>query len=696
MFGKTSVELGLFKPKQRKELISCFDRQGELKSSEGHLFSRNGQEHIVVMNTTPIKIGGQTFAITTMQDITERKRAEEKLRESEEFLRLAYEAANLGIWKNDLQTGGVEFDERARIHYGFDTLQTTISEVTNRVHPEDVARLGAEIAAATAPTGSGKFSTEYRVIHPDGSVHWLAISVRVTFEGKGKQRRSVMGYGTSLDITERKQAEAALQQSEQKYSALFEKAAVPMALTKMPEGVFAGVNDAFQASFGYSREESIGKTSVEIGMARPDERTQSYLDLEKYGALRNNEKHLFTKAGEARIGLININKTVIDGQDYVITTIHDVTERKRAEEILRQRTEELEQLLDLLPEAIWIADDPDCKVIHGNRFANELLGVTEKDNISQSAEAPAVTLRQFSQGRELGPDELPMQVAARTGQPQLDFELRIDRPDNITHILLGGAVPLFDPAGRPRGVVAAFHDITERQLVVDELRRSNAELEQFAYVASHDLQEPLRAVAGMVQLLGQRYQGKLDERADEYIGHAVEASQRMQNLINDLLDYSRVGRFGKPFVPTALENSLKVALANLQAVIQESQAQITYGPLPTVQADPGQLTQVLQNLIGNAIKFRGDRAPQIQISAEKVEGAWRIAVSDNGIGIEPQYFERIFLVFQRLHTRREYPGTGIGLSLCKKIIERHGGKIWVESQPGQGATFYFTLPEKKS
>jgi len=213
-------------------------------------------------------------------------------------------------------------------------------------------------------------------------------------------------------------------------------------------------------------------------------------------------------------------------------------------------------------------------------------------------------------------------------------------------------------------------------------------------VASHDLQEPLRAVAGMVQLLQQRYQGKLDERADEYIGHAVDAAMRMQKLINDLLDYSRVGRLGKSFEATDLEKCFKNALANLQLSMQESNAQITHDPLPTLMVDATQITQMLQNLIGNAIKFRGERPLHIHIGAKKIEHTWQFNVSDNGIGIEPQYFERIFLVFQRLHTRRDYPGTGIGLSLCKKIIERHGGKIWVESQPGQGSTFYFTIPER--
>jgi len=243
-------------------------------------------------------------------------------------------------------------------------------------------------------------------------------------------------------------------------------------------------------------------------------------------------------------------------------------------------------------------------------------------------------------------------------------------------------------------ILSVFIDISERQKMEEEMRRSNAELEQFAYVASHDLQEPLRAVAGMVQLLQQRYQGKLDERADEYIGHAVDAATRMQSLINDLLDYSRINRLGKSFESTDTEKSLSNALANLQIAIQESQAAITHDPLPTLMADPNQLTQLLQNLIGNGIKFRGAGPLHIHIGAKKIERAWQFSISDNGIGIDSQYFERIFLVFQRLHTRREYPGTGIGLALCKKIIERHGGQIWVESQPGQGSTFYFTIPER--
>ncbi len=236
------------------------------------------------------------------------------------------------------------------------------------------------------------------------------------------------------------------------------------------------------------------------------------------------------------------------------------------------------------------------------------------------------------------------------------------------------------------------------QRVVGELRRSNGELEQFAYVASHDLQEPLRAVAGCVGVLKRRYEGKLDARADQFIDHAVEGAQRMQNLIHDLLAYSRVGTKGKPFADVDLNVVVGAALQNLSAAVAQSGAVVECGPLPTIRGDAGQLEQVMQNLLSNAIKFRGEGPPQIAVKSvatdDEARGAgWTISVSDQGPGIEPQYFERIFVMFQRLHTRTEYPGTGIGLAIVKKIVERHGGRIWVESEVGKGTTFSFFVPE---
>lgn len=225
-----------------------------------------------------------------------------------------------------------------------------------------------------------------------------------------------------------------------------------------------------------------------------------------------------------------------------------------------------------------------------------------------------------------------------------------------------------------------------------ELKRSNEDLEQFAYVASHDLQEPLRMITNYLQLLRQRYKDQLDTNAHDFIGFALDGSKRMNQLIHDLLAYSRVGTHGKELVVTECGQALADALANLTVAIEESQAEITHDPLPSVVGDEVQLTQLFQNLIGNAVKFRGDVPPKIHVGVQRKGGDWEFTVRDNGIGIADQDFQRIFIVFQRLHSRDKYPGTGIGLSVCKKIVERHGGRIWVESKVGRGTTFHFTIP----
>ncbi len=240
------------------------------------------------------------------------------------------------------------------------------------------------------------------------------------------------------------------------------------------------------------------------------------------------------------------------------------------------------------------------------------------------------------------------------------------------------------------------HKRTEKELMnaMEKLQRSNLDLEQFAYVASHDLQEPLRMISSFLQLLQRRYEGQLDSSADEFIGYAVDGAQRMQNLINDLLEFSRITTKGKKFENVNMEEPLENALTNLKLSIEENNAAIIpNNSLPTINGDYTQMTQLFQNLIGNAIKYRSSEPPQIHISATKKDNNWLFSIKDNGLGIDPKYTDNVFKIFRRLHTNSEYEGTGVGLAITKRIIERHNGQIWVESEPGIGSTFYFTIPK---
>jgi light-regulated signal transduction histidine kinase (bacteriophytochrome) len=302
----------------------------------------------------------------------------------------------------------------------------------------------------------------------------------------------------------------------------------------------------------------------------------------------------------------------------------------------------------------------------------------------------------------------------------MDYPLTIRHESGRLTDVLYNATVYKNEAGEVQGVFAAARDITEKkkaeeeltrhrlhleelveertgelQRAMEDLKRSNEELGQFAYVASHDLQEPLRMVTGHVQLLARRYKGKLDADAEEFIGFAVDGVTRMQQLIVDLLAYSRVGTKGKPFATVDMEAVLGDAMTDLSRAIEESGAAVTHDPLPKVQGDATQLTQLMQNLIGNAIKFRSERRPEVHVSACDDDGRVLFSVKDNGIGMESQYLDRIFIIFQRLHTRDKYPGTGIGLAICKKIVERHGGRVWVESSLGEGSTFFFRLNQEE-
>ncbi len=289
-----------------------------------------------------------------------------------------------------------------------------------------------------------------------------------------------------------------------------------------------------------------------------------------------------------------------------------------------------------------------------------------------------------------------------------DMEYRVVWPDSSVHWIAAKGRAHRNPEGVAVHMQGIVMDVTERKRAQEaqkhdearerrsvELKRSNDDLQQFAYIAAHDLQEPLRMIASYTQLLAQRYKGRLDSDADEFIAYAVDGAHRMQLLIGALLAYCRVGTTGKELLETSSEAALEQALLNLQGALEESGGEVTHDPLPTVIADGAQLVQLFQNVVGNAIKYRSAEPPRVHVSAKKNgSNEWIFSMRDNGLGIDPKYFEKIFVMFQRLHGREKFSGTGIGLTLCKKIAERHGGRMWVESEPGKGSTFYFALPER--
>ena len=366
----------------------------------------------------------------------------------------------------------------------------------------------------------------------------------------------------------------------------------------------------------------------------------------------------------------------------------EIEQRKKAEEerALRDRS------INSATNGILIADarQPDMPTVYCNAAFEKITGYAAEEVLGQNC--------RFLQGTEHQQPGLDaIRQAIRQGT-EAKAELRNFRKDGSLFWNELYIAPVKDPQGRLTHFIGIQTDITQRKHQeielankTRELAQSNAELQQFAYVASHDLQEPLRMVASYTQLLGKRYRGKLDQDADEFIGYAVDGATRMQRLIRDLLEYSRVGAERQSFEETDCELVFQQAMQNLSASVREHHAEVTHDPLPTVQASPTHLIQVFQNLIGNALKFQGDAPPKIHVGAKALPDGWEFSVRDNGVGMPGDQLDRIFAIFQRLHGQSEYPGTGIGLAICKRIVGKYGGQIWAESEPGQGSTFYFTL-----
>lgn len=521
------------------------------------------------------------------------------------------------------------------------------------------------------------------------------VRVRRDVEAELHAARDDLELRVQERTTELGAANEALRASEEDLRLLVHGARDYALIMMDPEGLVASWNAAAERLYGYTSGEILGR---HFSVFSPPE------DRENGGHARVLEATRVDGSATAEGWRVradgsrfwaSIVVTALYGEDGELRGFsrltRDITEKMEADEQLRHSEERFRSFVEVCADAIVIADADGC-IRLVNAAAARMFGYEGEDVTGRRVEELLPSeLRAIHRGHRAA-----FYAEPRPRSMGVGLALRGLRKDGSEFPAEVSLTPLQTSDGLQ--VAAAITDITERRRLeqaveesVAELRRSNAELEQFAYVASHDLQEPLRMVSNYTQLLARRYEGRLDEDADAFIAFAVEGAGRMQQLINDLLEFSRVGTKGKDLRPTEMESALDTALLNLRAAIEESGAEIEHDPLPAVRGDAVQLAQLLQNLIGNAIKFRGDTPPRIRVSARRDGAGWVFAVQDNGIGIDPVYWERIFVIFQRLHTRSEYGGTGIGLALCKRIVERHRGRIWVESAPGEGATFSFTL-----
>src|SRR5256885_1476859 len=548
----------------------------------------------------------------------------------------------------------------------------------------------------------GGQSYEATVTARDGRLR-DTIYYKATFANGSGEVAGLMG--AIDDITARKQAEAALRESEERFRSVVDSANDGILVYDKQLNVVAG-NLAAERILGLPLANIIGAAGftsllpcvhADGSPILPDERP-TRLTVKSGKPLTGQIVGIYRPDGS--MNWVSVNTGFLrrpgDTDWYgVVSTIGDITKQRHAEIALSASEALYRQTFELATAGIAHVD-LSGRFMKVNRRLCEILGYGEQDLIGRPVKEIS-----HPEDRNLT-DSQRMRV--RSGEKHsVRFEKRYIRKSGaIVWVDLSVALAC-DASGAPQYEIALFDDITERKKAEaalreahEELKRSNAELEQFAYVASHDLQEPLRMVSSYTQLLMRRYGDKLDGDAKDFTAFIVDGATRMKQLIEDLLAYSRVGTRDKNFKPVDAESSLKRALTNLRAAIQDSGATVTQDKLPTIHCDEVQLAQLFQNLIGNALKFRRpDVAPAVHVGAADQGAEWEFMVRDNGIGIEPQYFERIFMVFQRLHDKGEYPGTGIGLAIVKKVVERHGGRIWVQSQPGSGTTFHFTMPKER-
>lgn len=555
----------------------------------------------------------------------------------------------------------------------------------------------SEIATVNIKKGIGTTNLQNRFYKKDGSLASLAWSSR----WEETDRRF---YCIARDATEKKESEAALKASEEKYRILFYNHPIPTWIYDCETLMFLEVNEAAVNNYGYSREEFLMMPLKNIIFEKEVKKFEDHQNQQGFAEKPHNGVWIHKKKNnELLYAEITSRSINYNGRKARLVLSIDRTEQTIAEQELKKSNERYYFLSEATFDGIW---DCDLKTneVQWNEGAKRMFEITDTP--------VALTFDWWynnlhKEDRERVDRKLKNHI--ERGISRWEDEYRFKTANNTYKYIYTRGYIIYDEHNKPIRLIGAMQDLTERkghenmlqklnsslEKRATELAESNAELERFAYVASHDLQEPLRMVTSFLQLIEKRYKEKLDQKAHEYINYAVDGAERMKRLILDLLEYSRVNSSKAEVEDVDVNEVVEDLKLTYKNFLKETNGSINTKKLPVIKGNKTQILQLFQNIIGNACKYKSDAPPVIDISYEEEKTSYKFRITDNGIGIDPKFFHKIFIIFQRLHNRDEYSGTGIGLAICKKIIDKHGGKIWVTSTPGHGSTFYFTLPKSK-
>ena len=621
----------------------------------------------------------------------------DNIRSSDEKLNQAQLIAHIGSWERDINTNQIILSDEMFSIFEIDRLSFDFQfqSIMSFIHPDDREYV---MGVSRKNLYSNPIPYECRIVTSKGTVKNVWVETKLVLGKNGDVEKT---FGILQDITQRKKSQNELEVVNRELSILFNSIDEIFFSVNMTTLKVIQVSASCEKVYGYKQSEFLSDYRLWLDVIHPGDR--HIIDNEdkimRKGEQINNQYRIICRDKTIRWVETKIIPTLNEEGNLIRVdgVTRDISERKKAETELHKSEERYRQIVETAQEGIWMIDENNYTILVNKKMA-ELL--------------------EYSPGEMIGKQNycfMDDEWKGKASEHSVNRKSGMNENHEFKYVTKNGkdvwtnlsTNPVFDDAGTYKGALAMVTDITKRKhddellqrsqvsLAINnhELEQKNKELEQFAYVASHDMQEPLRTTSSFVALLQQQYYGKLDKKADKYLTYILQASDRMQALIKDLLEFSRIGR-KKEIEQVDCNIMLNEVLDDLDVAIAEARAEITTGPLPVISGYPVEIKQLFQNLVMNAIKFsKKDISPQIKISAGSTRGYWEFAFADNGIGISKQYNERIFVIFQRLHTRNEYPGSGIGLSHCKKIVELHKGKIWLESEPGQGATFYFTIPK---